>query len=56
MSYYLAGYIVDHFLRMGKLVVVPSEILLSIGVFNIEPDDVHWDIVLVEFGINLRKK
>lgn len=42
----------QHFRGRGELVRVPGEISLSISVFNIEPDEVIGDVVLVKASIH----
>ena len=35
-----------------ELPAVPSEVLLAVRVFNVQPHDVHGDVKLVKLGVN----
>ena len=39
-----------HAEAVGELAGVPREVLLAVGVLDVEPHDVHGDVVLVELG------
>lgn len=39
--------------RVGELLLVPSEVLLVLGVFDVEPENVKGNTVLIRLLIDL---
>jgi hypothetical protein len=41
-----------HGCRVGEEAAVPCEVALAVGVFNVQPNNVNRNVVLVELGVN----
>ncbi len=42
----------EHYFGIWELVTVPSEVFLVVGVFNVQPNNIIWHVMLVKALIN----
>lgn len=47
-----SGQVLDHAKWIWEMMRIPCEILFVVGVFNVQPHNVHGNVIFVEFLIN----